>query len=96
MVIYKAALLDIKDFDFDRANSDFSRYEYEDVRKIPDTTEPKLFAKDYHNNEYGDFNYLESINRIPESDLFDNLLYQSIPVSSEYCIANDLFIDMSI
>lgn len=96
MVIYKVALLDIKDFDFDRANSDFSRYDYEDVRKIPDTTEPKLFAKDYHNNEHGDFNYLESINRIPESDLFDNLIYQSIPVSSEYCITNDLFVDMSI
>lgn len=38
---------DIKDFDFDRVNTDYSNFEYEKKYELSNSLEPKLYAKEY-------------------------------------------------
>lgn len=45
--IYRINFTDIKDFDFDRVETDYSRYEYEKQYEIKANIEPKLYAKEY-------------------------------------------------
>ena len=45
--IFRMNLTDIKDFDFDRAETTYSRYEYEKKYEVKQNTEPKLYAKEY-------------------------------------------------
>jgi hypothetical protein len=45
--IYRINLTDIKDFDFDRAETTYTRYEYEKKYEVKQNIEPKLYAKEY-------------------------------------------------
>lgn len=45
--IIRINFTDIKDFDFDRLETEYSKYEYEKEFEIPNNIEPKLFAKEY-------------------------------------------------
>ena len=44
--IYRAAFTDIKDFDFTRLNTEYSKYEYELSTALPSTLEMKLYNKE--------------------------------------------------
>jgi hypothetical protein len=44
--IYRAAFTDIKDFDFNRLDTKYSKYEYEKNDVLSTTIEPKLYAKE--------------------------------------------------
>ncbi len=44
--IYRVAFTDIKDFDFNRLDTNFAKYEYEKNDLLPTTVEPKLYAKE--------------------------------------------------
>ena len=37
---------DIKDFDFDRVSTDYSKFEYDESKKVVDTQEDKFYFKD--------------------------------------------------
>jgi hypothetical protein len=94
--IYRAKLLDIKDFDFNRTDTDFTRYEYEDLSKNSDSTEPKLSFKEWLDSTIST-NYLEDINKVKlVSGIFDDLIQSSIPVSTEYVVNAELFYDNEI
>lgn len=49
--IYRLNITDIKDFDFDRIETDYSRYEYEEKYNIKNNIEPKIYAKSYTQNK---------------------------------------------
>lgn len=44
--IYYVSFTDIKDFDFERMDTDYAQYEYEKTTSLPDTLEHKLYAKE--------------------------------------------------
>ncbi len=48
--IYRVNFTDIKDFDFDRVESNYTRYEYEQKYAIKQNTEPKFYAKEFREN----------------------------------------------
>lgn len=48
--ITRVKFSDIKDFDFDRIETDYARYEYEKSFENSSSLEPKLYAKEYRNN----------------------------------------------
>lgn len=48
--IFRLNFTDIKDFDFDRIESNYTRYEYEKKYDIISNKEPKFYAKDYREN----------------------------------------------
>ncbi len=48
--IYRLNFTDIKDFDFDRIESNYTRYEYEKKYEVKGNIEPKFYAKDYREN----------------------------------------------
>jgi hypothetical protein len=45
--IVRVGFSDIKDFDFDRVETDYSRYEYEKTNELTPSLEPKLYAKEH-------------------------------------------------
>lgn len=47
----KYSLTDIKDFDFDRVDTKYSKFEYENNYEITESLEPKLYAKLYNEKE---------------------------------------------
>ncbi|MFM2392630.1 MAG: Tenacibaculum phage PTm1, partial [Bacteroidota bacterium] len=48
--IYRINFTDIKDFDFDRVESNYTRYEYEQKYNIKQNVEPKFYAKEFREN----------------------------------------------
>jgi hypothetical protein len=49
--IYRLNITDIKDFDFDRIETNYSHYEYEEKYNIKNNIEPKIYAKSYTQNK---------------------------------------------
>ncbi|MFV2015166.1 MAG: hypothetical protein ACC656_07060, partial [Candidatus Heimdallarchaeota archaeon] len=47
--IFRASFSDIKDFDFDRVETQYSDYEYRLESSVVETSEPKLYARDRRN-----------------------------------------------
>lgn len=68
-VIYKIEFTEIKDFDFDRVETSFARYEYEKDNEVTQTLEPKLYAKEYRTIEIK-VNILES-ERVQRTAIMD-------------------------
>lgn len=70
--IYRVNFSDIKDFDFDRVETNYANYEYEESDKVSETIEPKYYAKEYRNLEIK-IKTLQSdtVKRIPILDLND-------------------------
>lgn len=79
--IYKLKFSDIKDFDTNIVDTEYSKYEYEKVSEITNTDETKM--------------YLESIDSVTNPPDLDDFNYKNevinIPVSSEYIVNYELF-----
>lgn len=73
--IFRIDFTDIKDFDFDRVETTYSRYDYEKKYEIKDNIEPKLYAKEYRVDSLK-INTLvgEKARRIPITDINDRPL----------------------
>jgi len=80
--IYKIKFSDIKDFDFERINSNFSNFDYEQTYYV-DTPEEKLYAIDYTDT---------SIPRDYKNEKYGtSFQYKISNVSSEYIADDELF-----
>ncbi len=79
--LYKIKFSDIKDFDTNIVDTEYSKYEYEKLSEITNTDETKM--------------YLESIDSVTNPPDLDDFNYKNevvnIPVSSEYIVNYELF-----
>lgn len=79
--LYKCVFTDIKQFDSDIIDTEYSRYEYEINDKISSTDEPKM--------------YMNNLNSTSHPKDIDDYIYSdevvNIPVSSEYISTTELF-----
>lgn len=80
--IFKIKFLDIKDFDYDRVNTNFSDFDYEKT-KYNHTNEEKLYVKELRSNTYP-----KSIKREKRGTEFQD---KPIISSSEYISDEELF-----
>ena len=76
--IYRLNFTDIKDFDTSIVDTDFSKYEYEELDEITLTEEPKMYTTDLRINSnpapFNDYFYKEEVFNIPcSSDYTANL-----------------------
>ena len=77
LYIYKAKFTDIKDFDNDIIETEFSKFEYEKDSQLTNTDESKLYVNNLKTNSLDDFKFGSDV------------VY--VPVSSEYTANNETF-----
>ena len=80
--IYRVKFSDIKDFDFDRVNTNYSDFDYEKTEYVS-TPEEKLYAFDYNDNSIPP---RKRINKIGTSSQ-----YEISNISSEYIADDELY-----
>ena len=72
--IYRLKFTDIKDFDTQLIDNNFSKFQYEKLNSITKTEEPKIYTTNMDNNSYPK----------PLNDYIFNGQVESIPTSSDY------------
>jgi hypothetical protein len=80
--IYRVQITEIKDFDFDRINTDYAKFDYEKSNYV-DTPEPKLYAKEYRDNS--------TPIRYKTHDIGEDGQYKIKNISSEYTAGDEVF-----
>jgi hypothetical protein len=81
--IYKVKFYDIKDFDFNRVNTHYSDFDFNEKDNYTNTTEHKLYVI-----EHLDASIPKSFKTYPKGHKYAN---KTINVSSEYIASNELF-----
>lgn len=80
--IYRVQITEIKDFDFDRINTDYAKFDYEKSDYV-DTPEPKLYAKEYRDNTIP--------RRYVTHNIGEDGQYKIKNISSEYTAGDETF-----
>jgi len=97
--IFKIRFTDIKDFDTQIVDNEYSKFEYEKISEITETEEPKMYTTDIRNNSnpasYNDYIYKEDVILLPTSSdytanletfrIVDNNLSEIWRKNSTYC-----------
>jgi len=87
--VYRLKFTDIKDFDYDRVNTKYSDFDYEQTQYV-DTTEEKLYTYDYNDNSippekrlggYGSENQ-DKIENVSSEYIADDELYEIVSTGS--------------
>ena len=92
--IYRAQFSEQSDLDFDRLDTGYANYEYDEQDKVPNTGEPKLWVLDKRDAEASSV-YVESDYLIDSSTTGRRASDTSkfyIPASSEYAAGEDLWV----
>lgn len=79
--VYYGVFTPIVDFDTVITDTDMTKFEYEELNLITNTSEPKFYAKDYTSNGFPK----------PLQELIYNSKTENIPISSEYLSNFELF-----
>lgn len=90
--IYQAQFTEVADFDFDRVDTGYSRYEYEQATELKPTDEPKLWAQDYRtavDDVYAEEGYAVVAPADPAPRAMPPFY---VPASSEYAAGGDLWL----